>query len=224
MSFLVNELIQQLEQSYEEHADVECAHFMSKYMRDQFAFYGIQTPQRRRLQYLCLQQITSLSQLTNIIQFCYAKPQREWQYFACDLTANLLLTKEFIQTIEFMITQKSWWDTVDTIASKIVGQLVRDNPILIKKMDKWIDSENFWLQRSAILYQLRYKQATDADRLFSYCTQLADSKEFFIQKAIGWALREYSKTDAAAVQQFVATQSLAKLSQREALKWLHTHT
>jgi len=215
-----------LEQSYEDHADVECAYSMSKYMRNQFAFYGIQTPLRRRLQRLCLQQIAlpSISQLINIIQFCYAKPQREWQYFACDLTTNSLLTKEFIQIIEFMITQKSWWDTVDTIATKIIGQLVRDNPILIKKMDKWIDSENFWLQRSAILYQLRYKQATDVDRLFLYCTQLANSKEFFIQKAIGWALREYSKTDATAVQQFVATQPLAKLSQREALKWLHTHT
>lgn len=102
-----------------------------------------------------------------------------------------------------------------------VGPLVRANPLLRKTMDDWISSENFWLARTAILHQLHYKKETDADRLFSYCLRRAADTEFFIRKAIGWALREYSKTDAQAVRQFVRNHpELSGLSTREAMKWI----
>lgn len=227
MSSDINQLIHCLRQSYEQHASQDNARFMSAYMRDQFVFYGIKMPERRRLQVQCLRAFKPVyPDLVSIIHTCYNESQREWHYFTCDLVDKhySLLSTEFIQTTEFMITQHSWWDTVDTIATKIVGYLVQHFPDLINIMDQWIVSDNVWLRRSAILHQLKYKQQTNVTKLLAYCEQCADSNEFFIQKAIGWALREYSKTNALAVEQFVATHHLSKLSQREALKWLHTHS
>jgi 3-methyladenine DNA glycosylase AlkD len=123
-----------------------------------------------------------------------------------------------------LITTKSWWDTVDAIANHNVGQLLRQYPdSRDRTLTPWRQSENIWLRRTAILFQLSYKTATDADLLFAIATENRESSEFFIQKAIGWALREYSKTAPDAVQTFVATAELAPLSQREALKWLKKH-
>jgi 3-methyladenine DNA glycosylase AlkD len=88
-------------------------------------------------------------------------------------------------------------------------------------MDDWVEAENFWLARTAILHQLSAKRSTDAERLFRYCSVRSADKEFFIRKAIGWALREYSKTDERAVRSFVEDNAeLSPLSRTEALKWL----
>jgi 3-methyladenine DNA glycosylase AlkD len=123
---------------------------------------------------------------------------------------------------EFIIT-RSWWDTVDALATGVVGPLVLRNPELASVMDEWLASANIWLARTAILHQLRYREHTDSERLFSYCLARSADTEFFIRKAIGWALREYSKTDASAVRQFVAENehNLSGLSKREALLWLN---
>jgi 3-methyladenine DNA glycosylase AlkD len=111
---------------------------------------------------------------------------------------------------------------VDELAKHAVGPLVRADTGLVPVMDDWIDSENIWRARTALLHQLAYKGSTDADRLFAYCRRRAADKEFFIRKAIGWSLREYSKTDEAAVRSFVAEldDQLSALSRTEALKWL----
>lgn len=219
-----NELIECLRRSFEQHVNENNARAMSVYMREQFIFYGIRTPERRQLQNQCLQAIQSLaySDLIMMIQCSYQESQREWHYFAGDLADKYHqpLPAEFIQTAEFMITRHSWWDTVDNIASKTVGHLVQRYPELVTVMDQWIAADNIWLRRSAILHQLKYKQHTDVTKLLNYCEQAADSKEFFIQKAIGWVLREYSKTDALTVKQFVATHNLSHLSRTEALKWV----
>ena len=124
--------------------------------------------------------------------------------------------------VEPLITSKSWWDTVDSLAGHTVGVLVAQHPELASTMDEWISSEDIWLARTAILHQLGYKAKTDRDRLFAYCLRRAADREFFIRKAIGWALREYSKTDAKAVHAFVRTNAgtLSSLSSKEALKWL----
>ena len=128
-------------------------------------------------------------------------------------------SSEFVDVLREVATNKSWWDTVDGIAP-CVGELVRQDPSLAATMDLWIGDQDMWLRRIAILYQLRYKAATDADRLFSYCELRGHETEFFIRKAIGWALREYAKTDPAAVRGFVACNEtiLSGLSKREALK------
>ncbi|MEX2081800.1 MAG: DNA alkylation repair protein, partial [Dehalococcoidia bacterium] len=108
------------------------------------------------------------------------------------------------------------------LAANVAGRLVRDHPELAGTMDRWVEAEDMGLARTAILHQLRFKGATDSQRLFRYCEQKAPETEFFIRKAIGWALREYSKTDAGAVRRFVAEHDgeLSGLSRREALLWL----
>ena len=117
-----------------------------------------------------------------------------------------------------MIVHKSWWDTVDATA-KYVGVFFKKHPHLTKPTTlRWITSDNRWLQRMAIIFQLAYKKETDVDLLFEYVLRKADSEEFFIQKAIGWALRQYAKIDAAEVKRFVEVTDLKPLSKREALK------
>ena len=113
----------------------------------------------------------------------------------------------------------SWWDSVDTIAKYILGEYLLEFPLETKKViERFSNSENMWLNRSAILFQLGYKEKTNSDFLFSECLKQADSKEFFIQKAIGWALREYAKSHPEAVKEFVKTSNLKPLSTKEALK------
>ena len=121
-----------------------------------------------------------------------------------------------------MITTKSWWDTVDTIASHMTGAMVFNYPETATIMDEWIDHENMWIRRTAILHQLNFKDRTDPKRLFDYCKKRMNEPDFFIRKAIGWALRQYSYVDASAVIQFVKTyeSELSTLSKSEALKAL----
>jgi 3-methyladenine DNA glycosylase AlkD len=114
-------------------------------------------------------------------------------------------------------TTKSWWDTVDVLASRVVGP-VAERPII----ESWLTSGDLWLERTAILHQLGYGERTDADFLFRSCLTHAASTEFFLRKAIGWALRQYARVDPAAVRGFVAAHAdeLSGLSRREALKHL----
>jgi 3-methyladenine DNA glycosylase AlkD len=111
---------------------------------------------------------------------------------------------------------------VDTLAAHTVGPLVAAHPVLVATMDAWVTDENMWLARTAILHQLRYKERTDADRLFRYCTLQAGHRDFFIRKAIGWALRDYARTNPDAVRRYVDEHRsiLAPLSIREASKHL----
>ena len=130
--------------------------------------------------------------------------------------------KEDIQLIEKLIITNSWWDSVDTIAKNILGEYLLEYPLETKKViERFSNSENMWLKRSAILFQLGYKQKTNFDMLKSECEKHKNSNEFFIQKAIGWALREYGKTNPEAVRNFVASTNLKPLSKKEALKNIH---
>jgi 3-methyladenine DNA glycosylase AlkD len=159
-----------------------------------------------------------------VVRRLWARPEREYQYVGAGYAVRAIrgCGPGFVATLEFAITTKSWWDTVDELASHAVGSLVLAHPALVARMDDWIDASDFWLARTALLHQLRYKERTDPDRLFAYCRTRAADTEFFIRKAIGWALREYTKTDAAAVRGFVDEMGdgLSGLSRREALKWL----
>jgi 3-methyladenine DNA glycosylase AlkD len=123
--------------------------------------------------------------------------------------------------MEYCITNRSWWDTVDFIATECLGPYFKMYPKHILRITKqWNQSTNMWLQRSSLLFQKNYKKDTDTKLLSEYILNLTSSKEFFIQKAIGWMLREYGKTDAAWVVNFVNKNELAPLSKREAIKHL----
>jgi len=145
------------------------------------------------------------------------------QYVAIELLFRMRKQAD-IQTIElyeWLMLHKSWWDTVDYISPNLVGNLfVKFPEIRNVSIKKWMDSKNFWLQRSCLLFQLKYKAKTDDQMLFDLCTRLSTEKEFFIRKAIGWSLREYAKANPSVVKKFVEDTMLSGLSRREALKHL----
>lgn len=198
---------------------------MKQYMRDQFEFFGIKSPRRKLIQRTlkAAHGLPAIGEMPALVKALWELPQREYQYAAIDTMQ--LLHKQFlpghIQLFEFMILEKSWWDTVDNTLSALVSPWFKKFPAQRAGItDRWIASDNLWLQRGAIIYQNGWKQQTDEKTLFRYILQCNHSREFFIQKAIGWALREYSKVNPEAVKQFVAAHPLAPLSKREALRLL----
>ncbi len=208
--------------AFSEAADADRAPAMARYMKDRFAFFGLSAPDRRAIQRSVLGSwAPSATDLVAFTDAAWSRPERELQYAACDLVARSArrCPPAFLADLERWITTRSWWDTVDALAPS-VGMLVLEYPELTATMDRWIEADDFWLARVALIHQLRYKTATDAERLFRYCTRRAADREFFIRKGIGWALREYSKTDPAAVVAFVAAHEaeLSPLSRREALR------
>lgn len=215
-----------LSEALQQAANPEKALMMKRYLRGQFEFYGISAPQLKEIRnrFINLHGMPPAGQVSTFVRTLWEMPQREYQYCAAGISEKMVIQCGYdaIGFIEFMIVNKSWWDTVDWLASRHSGMwLKRNSDEMVSRSQKWIDSENIWLQRSAILFQLKYKIETDAELLYNYCTRLAGSKEFFIRKAIGWALREYSKSNPDAVRQFVKSSRLSGLSKREALKWLH---
>jgi 3-methyladenine DNA glycosylase AlkD len=198
---------------------------MAAYMRDQFPFLGLPTPVQRGLARAALRDLAAPDEadVVALTTASWALPEREYQYAGCDYAIGHVLRcgPGFLDHARTLLITKSWWDTVDALAANVVGPLVRAHPVLVPVMDDWIDDDNEWLVRTAITHQLHAKDSTDTARLFGYCSRRAGDREFFVRKAIGWALREYSKTDAEAVVAFVATHGeLSSLSAREALKWL----
>lgn len=195
----------------------------SAYMRHQFKFFGIKTTQRRALQqtFLANEMLPDKKELGGIISALWKQPQRECQYFAQELAFKYLkqIEKQDIELYEYMVVNQSWWDTVDFIATKLMGAYFKKFPeqraIYVKK---WLASGNVWLQRCALLFQLKYKEETDTTLLSDTINILLGSKAFFINKAIGWILREYSKTNPEWVITFAKNTALSPLSKKEALR------
>ena len=214
-----------LKDLFEQNADPAQAAPMKKYMRDQFEYLGIKTPQNAALQkkFYADYGYPKLSELDEILRDLWALPQREFQYVAGGLLAKFSreIPARFIKTIEYLLVTKSWWDTVDGIAGGIVGIHFRRFPDVREKyLAKWRASDNFWLRRTTILFQLNYRKETDFDLLCEIICENLNSKEFFINKAIGWSLRQYARTDPNAVKRFVKSTPLHPLSRREAMKHL----
>lgn len=214
----------QLKKFIEPHADPLKAAPMKKYMRDQFEYLGIKSPQMAKLQkeFVAEYGLPPLEELDGIVRDLWALPQREYQYLALGLIGKFekRVTENFIVNLEYLITHKSWWDTVDTIAGHPVGSMFKRFPSVKKTyLKKWRKSENFWLRRTTLLFQLGYKKETDFELLCDLVRENLGSDEFFINKAIGWALRQYAHTNPEPVRKFVkATKELSPLSRREALK------
>ena len=210
---------------FDQNADPVRAAPMKKYMRDQFEYLGIKTPQNALLQKEFYREhgLPELSELDEVVHDLWSLPEREFQYVGMGLLGKFekQLPAEFIDTVEYLIVTKSWWDTVDAIASHTVGTHFKRFPRIRERyLKKWRTSKNIWLRRTAILFQLGYKKDTDFELLAEIIQENLGSAEFFINKAIGWALRQYAYTDPNAVRKFVKSTALHPLSRREAMKHL----
>ncbi len=210
---------------FERNADPVQAAPMKKYMRDQFEYLGLKGPQQGALmkEFIGQNGLPTLNDLDTVLRELWSLPQREFQYAAVGLLSRFEkeLPAKFIKTMEYLLITKSWWDTVDTISGRTLGVHFRRFPEVRERyLAKWRASDNFWLRRACILFQLNYKKETDFDLLCEIIRENLDSKEFFINKAIGWSLRQYAHTDPKAVKRFVNATPLHPLSRREAMKHL----
>lgn len=204
-------------------ANVERAPAMEAYMKHHFPFWGIEAPRRRIIvkEMITQEGFPPLSELPMFLRYCWETPAREMQYAGLDIAEKLLPSLSEVDLFCELIEQKSWWDTADWIISKFIGNIVLRTASVEERRKfarEQYSSNNIWQQRTAILFQLSYKKSTDEELLFECCKACSTSKEFFVQKAIGWALRQYARTAPAAVKEFCNTTSLANLSRREALK------
>jgi 3-methyladenine DNA glycosylase AlkD len=217
--------VELLKKIFEENRNDAAARPMENYMKHHFPFLGIKKPLRSELEKQFFKETGILNGAfhSEFVEECWQKNEREFQYTALTYIEKSLkkLEKHDLQMMERLIVTKSWWDTVDALAAKPVGAIASKFPEVIDEyMDGWSTTKNMWLRRTAILFQLKYKQDTDEHRLYQYILKNADSKEFFIQKAIGWALREYSKTNPASVKEFLQNHEVSRLSFREGSKYI----
>ncbi|MFJ4580662.1 DNA alkylation repair protein [Streptomyces echinatus] len=223
-SALADIVLARLTAAYGAAADPERAAAMRAYMKDAAPFLGIPTPARRALSRTVLAGSARPDETdcTAIALRCWELPEREYHYFAVDYLRRYAgrCSSGLLPVVRHLVTTVSWWDTVDLLAAHVVGALVAADPGLTAEMDTWITDPDLWVARTALLHQLTYKERTDADRLFGYCLLQSGHPDFFIRKAIGWALREYAKTDPEAVRDFLARERgrFGPLSVREALK------
>lgn len=225
----INTAIDWLADAYRSAADPVKKPWMEAYMRNQFAFIGVPAPVRKAIQKQWFKEVALVKtseDLIEIVKYLYELNEREFQYTAIDLLAarrRLLSDLEVQNLLEKCITTKPWWDTVDFLATNIAGKWLFERKDLQKEIgNRWLHSKHVWLMRSALLFQLKYKNKTDFELLCQYILSLADHRDFFIQKAIGWSLREYSKTNPKLVDTFVKEHNnvLSNLAKREALKWM----
>lgn len=203
--------------------------WMEAYMRHQFSFFGVYALERKSIfdqWYKDVFSPHSKGIIEEVLVQLYAKKEREFHYIAADLFYKELKAFDKIKTEQlttFLITTNSWWDTVDFLATSAVGKWLKEDPQLRCKItNKWMESRNIWLVRTAIIFQLKYKEETDEKLLEHVILGAVNYKDFFVQKAIGWALREYSKINPAYVRYFVKSfgKFMSPLAVRESLRYL----
>lgn len=219
----IDDYLNKVKKALEAEANSEDAIHQKSYMRDKFEFFGIKANPRRKAtrELMKKDKRPEYDNLEDVVKRLWELPEREFQYFGQELVERYIadFDKEIIRLLEYMIINKSWWDTVDIIAKKLIGNYFLKFPAIKNDyLNRWIGSDNIWLQRTAIIFQLGYKDNTDLELLFEIIKKLKDIDEFFIQKAIGWSLREYSKINARAIENFVEKTELSALAKREALK------
>lgn len=212
--------------AFQKNLNEEIADWHHRYMREQFPFFGLQKPKRAKIQkdLFLRHPILTESHLEREVRALFKSQERELHYAAIDLLFHYrhLWSKKTLVLVEKLIEEKSWWDTVDTLASKILGTLLIQFRDLIPTVSAWKRDKNLWKRRSSLIFQLQWKEKTDEKLLFQTILSLAAEKEFFIQKAIGWALRQYARTNPKAVTEFVKKNemSLSPLAKREAIRAL----
>lgn len=196
-------------------ADPARAGSMAAYMRGHFAFFGVPTPNRRAASKKLLRELRHAPDWEFVAR-CWEAPEREFQYVACDHLKQVPLRFSDLPNLKKLVMCKSWWDTVDALVKPIGAVADAD------AMRDWAGDDNLWVRRTAILHQLGRKTASDPELLAEIIAGNFGSGEFFIDKAIGWALRDYAKVDPGWVRSFLAEHAseLARLSYREAAKYL----
>jgi 3-methyladenine DNA glycosylase AlkD len=223
MNVIVKELLNQLSQK----ANPSRALEMAAYMKNRFVFLGVSAPDRRAIQNDWMKKYASelVSNYRLIVEELYEQDYRELHQAGIDVFIKFSkgkLVENDIELIRHLLITHSWWDSVDTVSKWLLGNYLIQFPTKINEVvEAHSTDENMWLNRSAILFQLGYKEKTNFELLKVLCNKHKHSNEFFIQKAIGWALREYSKVDGKAVLSFVHSSHLKPLSQREATRLIN---
>ncbi len=213
-----------LRSAFEAAAEPSNVEPMRAYMKGQFDFFGLKTPERRAITKPLVGEAkkSDADLLLAFAEACWRESEREFHYAGADcLRAGAKhLRSSDLRRVRALIQEHSWWDTIDGLAAWVVGPMVAADSELSFVMDDWIDDPDMWVARTAILHQLSFKQSTDGERLFRYCDARASDTEFFIRKALGWALRQYARFEPEAVALYVAENDdvLSGLTKREALK------
>lgn len=221
-----DDILKRISEGFIKHQNPKKAKDMILYMRNLFPFHGIQKPLRVTIQKPIIQssKAMKISEIARIVERLWVLPEREYQYFALDLALfhSKRWEKKHLTLFEKMIRTKSWWDTVDHIAVHLVGKLALKDPSVAKISQSWSKDDDLWIRRTSLLYQLSWKDNTNATLLYQNILILAHEKDFFIRKAIGWVLREYSKTDRKSVKSFIQeyNSQLSPLSIKEGSKYI----
>lgn len=211
--------------AFETQRNIEKAKQMAAYMRNQFSYYGLQTPERRRIYQPLLKEARKMKMIDwQFLDQCWEDSHREFQYLVTDYLTALQkeLTYEDIERhLKYYATTKQWWDTIDSL-DRIIGNIAFVDERVNDLMLAWSKDEDMWLRRIAIDHQLTRKNKTNKELLAQIIVNNLGSEEFFINKAIGWSLRDYSKINPDWVRNFVEQHRLqmAPLSIREACKYL----
>lgn len=221
------QLIEQLETAFIAQQNTERARAVAAYMKNRFPFYGMEATIRRNIQKPFIVVLKSMENRTDrweLIRDLWAKDEREFHYFAQDWLntwPNKWMDEADADELKWLITQQAWWDSVDTIASNYLGKWAQAFPKKAREtFEEWRYEPVFWLNRACLIYQLKFKDAVDIPYLESLIVQLLPNKEFFIQKAIGWSLRQLSKFHPDEVRRILATYPIKGLAYREASKYI----
>lgn len=209
---------------FEEQEDKGNAISMSKYMRNMFNFYGLSTPKRKDVYNAFIKEEKKNKIIDwEFLDKCYEDNHREFQYLVYDylLAMKQYLTYDDIPKIKNYIVTKSWWDTIDFLC-KVIGYIGLKDLRVKDLMLDWSKSDNIWIKRTAIEHQLCLKDKTNTELLEEIIVNCFGSSQFFINKAIGWALRDYSKTDPKWVKNFIDTnrEKMHSLSIKEASRYI----
>ncbi|UBH22728.1 DNA alkylation repair protein [Macrococcus armenti] len=218
--------IQDIKNAYEPLRNEANRKQMESYMKNQFQFLGIKKSETAPIMRKLFKEFglpNDKDDVKQLVMNCFSEQEREYHYIGMIILnkSSELFHGEDLSFIKSIILTHTWWDSVDTIAPNILGDIVKRSPEVKLELCEWCLDDNFWLKRAALLHQLKFKQQMDLPLLEQMIDHLKEDKEFFIRKAIGWILREYSKTDAAYVINFVQQHTLSNLSSKEALKWLN---
>jgi len=222
-----DELLDEIITIFKAQEDPLIASGMKAYMRNQFEYLGLTSPVRKSLSKPIVRELSKepKTSVYSLIKTLWEQPEREFHYLALDLYFNVakkMMDEKDIDLLEWMICQHSWWDTIDFIAPKLVRIYFDKFPTKRDEIiDRWIKTGNIWLQRSSLLFQLKQKDEVDYPFMIATIKRLSGTKEFFINKAIGWLLREHSKRIPLEIKAYILTHQnqLSPLSVREGLKY-----
>jgi 3-methyladenine DNA glycosylase AlkD len=218
-----------LRSQFAAHADADNAQPMQAYMKTTQPFYGIKADARRKLvrEALRTHPVTTRGAYDGVVRALWHGTYREEMYAAVDIAKRV---KAFYDTqswplFEHMVRTATWWDLTDAVVGDVISPLVKAHRELEAHLIAWSHDDSLWVRRASLLAHLKHKSQTNTALLTQTIDQLAHEKEFFIRKAIGWVLRDYSYANPAWVKAFVAAraETLSGLSQREALKVIKRH-